>query len=144
MAHSAITTPAMMRAALTRLVPLRVPCDRRIESAARAASTRATIVPTIGRMMLTIAQTRAAMANGSVRGASPQPPDPSPPTPVGSGSGPTGTAPVSSGPHPPGGTEDIGGTLATSGAFGTSPPDARWEDAASSPGDSPDPADRRR
>ena len=49
--------------------------------------------------MLTIAQTSAAIAKGSVFGFAPQPPEPSPPTPVGSGSGPTGTAPVSSGPH---------------------------------------------
>ncbi len=44
-AHSAITAPATMRAAVTSCVPLRVPRERRIASAARDDSTRATIVP---------------------------------------------------------------------------------------------------
>ncbi len=69
-----------------------------MRSAARAASTNATIVPMSGMTMLTIAHTSAAIANGSTRAGSPQPPaPPAPPAPVGSGSGPTGTAPVSSG-----------------------------------------------
>ena len=98
-AHSVITTPATTRAARTSCSPLRVPCERRIESAARPASTRAMIVPMSGMTMLTTAQTSAATANGSVRGSGPHPPGPAPPPPlpVGSGSGPTGTAPVSSG-----------------------------------------------
>ena len=51
------------------------------------------IVPTTGTTMLTTAHTNAATANGSTRGARPQPPaPPDPPAPVGSGSGPTGTA----------------------------------------------------
>ena len=45
-------------------------------SAARAASTKATIVPMSGMTMLTIAHTSAAMANGSTRGALPHPPAP--------------------------------------------------------------------
>jgi uncharacterized HhH-GPD family protein len=98
MAHSAITAPAVTRAAVTSCIPLRLPCDRRMASAARAASTNATIVATIGTTMLTTAHTRAATANGSVRGLPPQPPGPCPlaVAPVGSGSGPTGTSPVSS------------------------------------------------
>jgi len=109
-AHNAITAPAVMRAAVTSWVPLRVPCDRRIESAARAESTSATIVPRIGRTMLTTAHTIAATANGSTRGLPPHPPGPSPlpDAPVGSGSGPTGTAPVSSGPHSGGPEAGIG------------------------------------
>jgi hypothetical protein len=101
MAHNAITAPAVMRAAVTSCDPLRVPCDRRIESAARAESTSATIVPRIGRTMLTTAHTIAATAKGSTRGLPPHPPGPwpLPAAPVGSGSGPTGTPPVSSGPH---------------------------------------------
>jgi hypothetical protein len=96
-AQAAITTPATTRAAVTSWLPLRDPSDLRIESAARAARTNATIVPTIGSTMLTIAQTSAATANGSTLGSSPHPPGPSPrpDAPVGSGSGPTGTAPVS-------------------------------------------------
>ena len=96
------TAPATTRAAVTRPgTAARAARVGWIESDAFAASTKATIVPTIGRTMLTIAHTSAATANGSVRGASPQPPDPAPPAPVGSGSGPTGTAPVSSGSHSP-------------------------------------------
>ena len=48
--------------------------------------------------MLTTAHTSAAMAKGSTRAELPHPPaPPAPPAPVGSGSGPTGTALVSSG-----------------------------------------------
>ncbi len=96
--HSASTAPATMRAAVTYWVPDFSPRERRMRSAARAASTKATIVPMSGMTMLTIAHTSAAMANGSTRGALPHPPaPPEPAAPVGSGSGPTGTAPVSSG-----------------------------------------------
>jgi hypothetical protein len=76
MAHNAITAPAVMRAAVTSWVPLRVPCERRIESAARAESTSATIVPRIGRTMLTTAHTIAAIAKGSTLGLPPHPPGP--------------------------------------------------------------------
>ena len=109
-AHSAMTAPAMMRDAVTICVPLRVPRERRIASAARAASTSATIVPTSGSTMLTNAHTSAATANGSTLGFPPQPPSPVPPpaAPVGSGSGPTGIAPVSSGPHGGGPEAGIG------------------------------------
>ena len=77
------------------------------------------IVPMTGMTMLTTAHTNAAIANGSTR-ASPQPPGPpGPPAPVGSGSGPTGTALVSSGFQAWGswgGSEaDIRGTLPTPG-----------------------------
>src|SRR4051794_3175245 len=119
MIQSASTAPATMRAAVTYCVPVRSPRDRLMRSAARAASTNATIVPMTGMTMLTTAQTSAAIANGSTR-ASPQPPGPpEPPAPVGSGSGPTGTAVVSSGFHSSGscgGSEaDIRGTLPTLG-----------------------------
>ena len=69
-----------------------------MRSAARAASTKATIVPMTGMTMLTTAHTSAAIANGSTVALPPHPPaPPAPPAPVGSGSGPTGTALVSSG-----------------------------------------------
>ena len=118
MIQNASTPPATIRAAVTYCFPDFSPCDRRIRSAARAASTNATIVPMSGMTMLTIAHTNAAIANGSMRGALPHPPaPPAPPAPVGSGSGPTGTALVSSGFQAfgsSGGSEaDIRGTLPT-------------------------------
>ena len=113
MIQSASTPPATIRAALTYCDPDFSPCDRRIRSAARAASTNATMVPITGTTMLTTAHTNAATAKGSTRGARPQPPaPPDPPAPVGSGSGPTGTALVASGSSG-GSWADIGGTLPT-------------------------------
>ena len=67
MIQSASTAPATMRAAVTYCVPVRSPRERRIRSAARAASTNATIVPMTGMTMLTTAHTNAAMAKGSTR-----------------------------------------------------------------------------
>ena len=97
MIQSASTTPATIRAAVTYCFPVRSPFERRIRSAARAASTNATIVPMSGMTMLTTAHTSAAIAKGSIRASLPHPPaPPAPPAPVGSGSGPTGTALVSS------------------------------------------------
>ncbi len=88
MIQSASTAPATMRAAVTYCVPVRSPRDRRMRSAARAASTNATIVPMTGMTMLTTAHTSAAMANGSTC-ASPQPPaPPEPPGARGFGLGP--------------------------------------------------------
>ncbi len=124
MIQSASTTAAMTRAAVTYCMPVRSPRERRMRSAARAASTKAMIVPTSGSTMLTIAQTNAATANGSTR-ACPQPPSPpEPPAPVGSGSGPTGTALVSSfhALGSSGGSEaDIRETLSTAGRQVVSP-----------------------
>jgi uncharacterized HhH-GPD family protein len=97
MAQITITAPATIRAAVTYCVPLFWPAERRIRSAARAASTNATIVPTTGTRMLTTAQTSAAIAKGSTRAGPPHPPAPplASAAPVASGSGPTGTLPVS-------------------------------------------------
>ena len=71
--HSASTAPATTRAAVTYCVARFSPRERRMRSAARAASTKATIVPMSGMTMLTIAHTSAAMANGSTRGCAPPP-----------------------------------------------------------------------
>ena len=64
MAQRASTAPAVMRAAVTSCSPLRVPRDRRMESEACCASTKATIVPMSGMTMLTTAHTIAAIREG--------------------------------------------------------------------------------
>ena len=95
--------------------PVRSPRERRMRSAARAASTNATIVPMSGMTMLTIAHTSAAIANGSIRGAAPQPPaPPAAPAPGGLGLGPdrhrAGVVGI------PGGSEPRAAPKRTSGA----------------------------
>ncbi len=101
--HKPSTAPATIRAALTYCSPPFVPRDLRISSAEWAARMNATSVPTTGSRMLAIATRSAAIANGSVRGASPHPPaPPEPDLPVGSGSDPAGNPPGSAGSHPSG------------------------------------------